>query len=181
MSRLTINDIQYYVECRGAGDPLLLLHGFTSSSATWAPYVASWPARAIAVDLPGHGQTDAPTDPARYRMEVTVAEYRNGNESRNHVRKMNGIYKASDVTLKRGVIGVNDFFTWIKDVRDGVQTDRSTVTIDLRNEENTATVMTWTLTNAKPMKYTGATLNAKGGTDVAIEELVLSCEKLDVS
>jgi hypothetical protein len=30
------------------------------------------------------------------------------------------------------------------------------------------------------MKYTGATLNAKTGTDVAIEELVLSCEKLDV-
>ena len=114
-------------------------------------------------------------------LEVTVAEYRNGHELENHVRKMNGIYKASDVTLKRGVIGVNDFFTWIKDVRDGVQTDRSTVTIDLRNEENTATVMTWTLTNAKPMKYTGATLNAKGGTDVAIEELVLSCEKLDVS
>lgn len=114
-------------------------------------------------------------------LEVTIAEYRNGNEKENHVRKMSGIYKASDVTLKRGVIGVTDFFDWIKAVRDGDQAVRSTVKIDLMNEENTGAVMTWTLTNAKPMKYTGATLNAKGGTDVAIEELVLSCEKMDVS
>jgi phage tail-like protein len=41
--------------------------------------------------------------------EVTVAEYRNGNEPENHARKMNGIYKSGDVTLKRGVIGVTDF------------------------------------------------------------------------
>lgn len=114
-------------------------------------------------------------------LEVTVAEYRNGNEKENHVRKMSGIYKASDVTLKRGVIGYTDFFDWIKDVRRGDQAVRRTVKIDLMNEENTTEVMTWTLTNAKPMKYTGATLNAKGGTDVAIEELVLSCEKLDVT
>ena len=114
-------------------------------------------------------------------MEVTVAEYRNGNEPENHTRKMNGLYKATDVTLKRGVIGSTDFFDWIRAVRDGDQTMRRTVRIDLMNEANTSPVMTWTLTNAKPMKYTGATLNAKGGTDVAIEELVLSYEKLDVA
>jgi 2-succinyl-6-hydroxy-2,4-cyclohexadiene-1-carboxylate synthase len=74
MSRLTINDMQYYVECRGAGAPLLLLHGFTGSSATWAPHVAAWPASSLAVDQPGHGQTDAPANPARYRMDATVAD-----------------------------------------------------------------------------------------------------------
>ena len=36
--------------------------------------------------------------------EVTVAEYRNGNERENHVRKVAGVHKVSDVTLKRGVI-----------------------------------------------------------------------------
>lgn len=113
-------------------------------------------------------------------LEVTIAEYRNGNEPENHTRKMNGVYKASDVTLKRGVIGVTDFFTWIRDVRDGAQNVRSTVVIELMDEAHTQPVMTWRLTNARPMKYTGATLNAKGGTDVAIEELVLACEKLDV-
>ena len=113
-------------------------------------------------------------------MEVTVAEYRNGNEMENHVRKMNGIYKASDVTLKRGVIGYTSFFDWIKAVGDGAQNARSTVTIELMDEARTGPVLTWKLTNARPMKYTGATLNAKGGTDVAIEELVLSVEKIEV-
>jgi 2-succinyl-6-hydroxy-2,4-cyclohexadiene-1-carboxylate synthase len=66
--------MQYYVVCRGAAAPLLLLHGFPGSSATWAPHVAAWPARAIAVDLAGHGQTAAPADPTCYRMEATVAD-----------------------------------------------------------------------------------------------------------
>lgn len=113
-------------------------------------------------------------------MEVTEAEYRNGNELENHVRKMNGIYKATDVTLKRGLIGANAFFEWIKEVRDGGQQVRRTVRISLQDEAHANTVMTWVLSAAKPKSYKGATLNAKGGTDVAMEELVLSCEKMDV-
>jgi phage tail-like protein len=112
-------------------------------------------------------------------MEVTIAEYRNGNEAENHVRKMDGIYKASDVTLKRGVIGYTSFFEWIKAVGDGAQDSRAAVTIELMDEAHTGPVMTWKLTNARPMKYTGPTLNAKGGGDVAMEELVLSCEKIE--
>jgi phage tail-like protein len=114
-------------------------------------------------------------------LEVTIAEYRNGNEPENHTRKLNALYKASDVTLKRGVIGLTDFFAWVRATRDGDQAVRSTVTIELMDEGHTQPVMTWKLTNARPMKYTGATLNAKTGTDVAMEELVLSCEKMDVS
>ena len=80
-----------------------------------------------------------------------------------------------------GIIGVTDFFDWIKLVRDGDQSQRKTVKIELMDEAHVNVVMTWVLTNAKPKNYKGATLNAKGGTDVAIEEMVLSCEKIDVS
>ena len=114
-------------------------------------------------------------------MEVTVAEYRNGNFKENHVLKMNGLTKTTDVVLKRGMIGVTDFYDWIKAVSDGNPDARATVRIDLMNEENTDSVMSWTLSGAKPMKYTGATLNAKTGTDVAIEELTLSVERLEVA
>jgi phage tail-like protein len=113
-------------------------------------------------------------------MEVTIAEYRNGNELENHVRKMNGMYKVPDVTFKRGLIGVLDFFNWIRDTRDGAQNVFATVKIELLDEAHTGTVMTWILTNARPMKYTGPSLNAKTGTDVAMEELVLSCENIVV-
>jgi phage tail-like protein len=112
--------------------------------------------------------------------EVAIAEYRNGNEQQNYVRKVNGLVKASDVTLKRGVIGTTDFFDWVKTVRDGETGTGRTVTIDLLAEDRSGPVLSWVLTNARPMKYTGATLNAKTGTDVAMEELVLACEKIDV-
>jgi phage tail-like protein len=114
-------------------------------------------------------------------IEVTMAEYRNGNDPENHVRKISGISKVTDITLKRGLIGDADFFSWIKDVRDGVQTGvLTTVTIELMAEDHSGPVMTWKAKNARMTKYTGPTLNAKGGTDVAMEEVVLACESLDI-
>jgi phage tail-like protein len=113
-------------------------------------------------------------------IEVTSSDYRNGNETVNHVRKINGIYKVGDITLKRGLMGALDLFVWINQVRTGDQTARRNVTIQLRDESGANTVMTWRLMNARPLKYTGPSLNAKTGTDVAIEELVLSCEDLTI-
>jgi phage tail-like protein len=113
-------------------------------------------------------------------VEVTSADYRNGNEKVNHVRKINGIYKVGDVTLKRGLMGATDLFVWINQVRTGDQAAKRNISIQLRDETGQNTVMTWRLTNARPMRYTAPSLNAKGGTDVAVEELVLSCEDLQV-
>lgn len=111
-------------------------------------------------------------------MESTVAEYRNGNEGVNRVRKVNGIYKVGDVTLRRGLIGAMDLIEWMNQVRTGDQNARRSVTIQLRDESGANTVMVWRLSNARPMRYTAPTFNAKGGTDVAVEELVLTCEDL---
>lgn len=113
-------------------------------------------------------------------IEVTSADYRNGNEKANHVRKINGIYKVGDVTLKRGMMGALDLFQWIKSVREGDLGAKRNITIQLQDEARSGTVMTWRLTNARPMRYTAPSMNAKGGTDVAIEELVLSCEDLTI-
>jgi phage tail-like protein len=53
------------------------------------------------------------------------------------------------------------------------------VTIELQSEDHTQTVQSWKLTNARPTKYTGPSLSGKG-TDVAIEELVLASERIDL-
>ena len=60
----------------GHGFALLLLHGFTGSSAEWATLIPTLvPLRTvIAVDLIGHGRSPAPADPARYTMERAVAD-----------------------------------------------------------------------------------------------------------
>jgi phage tail-like protein len=113
-------------------------------------------------------------------IEVTSADYRNGNDKVNHVRKINGIYKVGDITLKRGLMGALDLYEWINAVRTGDQSARRSVTIQLRDESGQNVVMTWRLTNARPIRYNGPAMNAKTGTDVAIEELVLSCEDLTI-
>jgi len=61
--------------------------------------------------------------------------------------------------------------------RTGVAAKR-TVVIRLRDETG-QDVQAWTLNGAFPLKYTGPTLAAKGGGDVAMEELVLSAEGLE--
>ena len=112
--------------------------------------------------------------------ELTVAEYRNGNDRDNHVRKVPGVHKVGDVTLKRGLVDSKSLFDWIKEVRRlGVAGQKKSVTITLLDEAHLP-VQTWVLSNVIPLKYTGPTLAAKGGGDVAMEELVLSAEGLEI-
>ncbi len=111
--------------------------------------------------------------------EMTIAEYRNGNEAENHVRKVSGIHKVSDVTLKRGIVNSKDLWDWIEDVRKNGPGAQRIATITMRDEAGND-VQTWKLRGTVPMKYTGPTLAAKGGGDVAMEELVLSAEGMDL-
>jgi phage tail-like protein len=112
-------------------------------------------------------------------MEVTVAEYRNGNSKENSVMKITGLNKSTDVTMKRGVIGSLDLYQWLHQIRNGDQSALRTVTIHLQNEDHTATVLTWKLLRARIIKHTSGPLNAKG-TDVAMEELVIAYERLEM-
>jgi phage tail-like protein len=111
-------------------------------------------------------------------IEVTSADYRNGNSPFNHPVKVNGVYKVGDVTFKRGLIGAMDLYQWVDAIRTGQRQIIPSVTVSLQDEAHEGPVMTWKLTNARPIRYTAPSLNAKTGTDVAIEELVLSIEDL---
>lgn len=115
--------------------------------------------------------------------EITVAEYRTGNSPVNYVKKIPAITKAGDVTLKRGVIGADNIYSWLDQIRQGDVTAKRNVEIKLKSEDqtNASAVVTWKLINAMPIKWTGPTLTAKGGSDVAMEELVLSVEHIEQS
>ena len=79
------------------------------------------------VDL-GDGNTDGPRagfqEVSAISTEVAVSEYRNGNSKENSPIKITGLNKATDVTLKRGVIGSLDLYQWIIATRTGDQTVR---------------------------------------------------------
>ncbi len=108
--------------------------------------------------------------------EIVYAEYRNGNDRENHVRKIPTLNKTGDVTLRRGLIGDLRLFAWLQSTRDG-DVSPQTVTITLLDEARRA-VAAWVLHGAQPKKWTAPSLSATG-TDVAIEELVLVCDRLD--
>ena len=111
--------------------------------------------------------------------EVGVAEYRNGNAKENNVVKITGLSKFANVTLKRGVIGALNLYQWFDQVRNGDQAALRTVTIQLQNEDHSAVVQTWKLLRARIVKFTSGPFNAQS-TDVAIEEIVLAYERLEL-
>ena len=107
--------------------------------------------------------------------DITVADYRNGNDPENHVVKVPGMHTVTDVTLKRGIIDSLTLWDWLTQTQKTGPAAKKTVGITLLDEARDA-VQKWTLRGVTPMKYTGPTLNAAGGGDVASEEVVLSIE-----
>jgi phage tail-like protein len=134
------------------------------------------------VDI-GTGATEGPEagfqECSGISMSVDVIEYRNGNEKENNPRKLTGLTRVSDVTLKRGIIGSLGLYKWIDDIRNGNSAALRTVTIQLQNEDHTAVVMTWKLLRARIIKHTSGPFNAKG-TDVAMEEITIAYERLEL-
>lgn len=74
MPYVSLQGVDYYYERTGSGEPLLLLHGFTGSSANWRGVLPPLAARCetITVDLLGHGRTAAPAAPERYAMPLAA-------------------------------------------------------------------------------------------------------------
>ncbi|MCS1351577.1 2-succinyl-6-hydroxy-2,4-cyclohexadiene-1-carboxylate synthase [Mechercharimyces sp. CAU 1602] len=74
--RIDVNGFHYYVEVRGEGEPLLLLHGFTGSTRTWSSFIPSWEKhyQLVMVDFPGHGKTDTPAEISHYSMEQVLID-----------------------------------------------------------------------------------------------------------
>ena len=134
------------------------------------------------VDL-GDGNTEGPRagfqEMSEIGTEVGVIEYRNGNSKENSPVKLTGLSKAGNVTLKRGVIGSLDLVQWLDQIRNGDQNALRTVTVQLMNEDHSAAVQTWRLLRARIVKHSSGPLNAKGN-DVAMEEIVLACERIEL-
>jgi phage tail-like protein len=134
------------------------------------------------VDL-GDGQTEGPqagfAEVGGLGIEVETIEYRTGNMRENAVIKLPGLARYPDVTLKRGLIGSLALYEWMNQVRDGNPKAARTVTIQLLDEERSAVVTTWKLLRARVVKHTSGPFNARC-SDVAVEELVLAYERLEM-
>jgi phage tail-like protein len=108
--------------------------------------------------------------------EVSPIEYRNGSEDIT-VRKVPGLKKFTNITLKRGIIGDLALWNWILDAMKGqvVRTEGAILLLDESRKE----VMRWTFKRGWPCKYSGPTLNAKNN-EIAMEMLEICHEGLDI-
>ena len=108
--------------------------------------------------------------------ETDIIEYREGSDD-NTVRKIPGLNKFSNISLKRGVTKDLDLWNWRKTVLDGV-TIRKSGSIILLNERREP-VLRWNFKHGWPVKWEGPTLKARGN-EIAIETLVIAHEGLDL-
>jgi phage tail-like protein len=111
-------------------------------------------------------------------LEISIEpiEYREGGD--RSIRKIPGLTKFGDVTLKRGITNAHELEDWIKNVSEG-QPDRRNAVITLLDEQRQE-IARWVLVNTFPRKWEGPDLNAKS-SEVAIESLTLCVERLERS
>lgn len=76
MPTIDRNGVSIYYEDHGAGDAILLTHGYSATSQMWKGQVdaLSDRYRIVTWDMRGHGQSDSPADPALYSETSTVAD-----------------------------------------------------------------------------------------------------------
>src|SRR3954467_14688492 len=76
MPKINRDGVDIYYEVHGDGPPLLLTHGYSSTSGMWQGQIAALSKghKLVLWDMRGHGQSDYPGDPAAYSEPLTVAD-----------------------------------------------------------------------------------------------------------
>ncbi len=76
MPKINRDGVGIYYEVHGEGPPLLLTHGYSSTSAMWHGQVEAFARdhKLILWDMRGHGQSDYPDDPSAYSEALTVGD-----------------------------------------------------------------------------------------------------------
>lgn len=134
------------------------------------------------VDL-GSGKSEGPAagfaEVSGLGLQLELIEYRTGNARQLEPMKIPGLARVGDVTLRRGLIGSLELYTWIDQIRNGDAGALRTVRIQLLSEDHATVVQTWILQRARIVRHSSGPLNALGG-DVAMEEMVLAFERLAI-
>jgi phage tail-like protein len=109
-------------------------------------------------------------------LDVTVdpVEYREGSDPA-HTRKLPGLTKYANVTLKRGITDSDELWKWHQTVVEGNPERRNGSIVLL--DDTGAERLRWNFFNAWPSKWTGPAFNATTAA-VAIETLELTQEEL---
>ena len=112
-------------------------------------------------------------------VSIDVVDYRPGDAKLNTEQKLPGLYKVADVTLKRGLTRDLSLWNWINGGLSGNIT-RTAVVITLLDQADNA-VLAWRLRRMHGRASGAALCSMPGSSEVAIEELELAHEGLELS
>ncbi len=104
-------------------------------------------------------------------------EYREGNDSELHVRKLQGLRKYSNITLKRGFTRNHELWNWYRSIVNGVD-DRRNGAVILRDEQQ-VDVLRWNFVAGWICRWEGPALNATA-QEVALETVEICVERVDL-
>src|SRR5438270_9847600 len=108
--------------------------------------------------------------------ETDIIEYREGGDPAP-VRKLPGLHKVSNITLKRGMTDNRDLWNWRKTILDGNIDRRNGAIIILADDRTELARIEFV--SGWPSKWEGPYFNAKS-SQVAIETLEIAHEGLNV-
>jgi len=78
--RISVNDLTFRVIDRGSGPAVLMVHGWPDSVHVWRhqiPVLVNAGYRVIALDLPGFGQSERPTEANAYKLQAILGYLKN--------------------------------------------------------------------------------------------------------
>jgi phage tail-like protein len=108
---------------------------------------------------------------------IDVVEYREGADLAPGARKLPGVVRYANVTLRRGLTNSDDLYNWWTALVSG-KPDRRAVAIVLLDRERSP-VRRWMLREAWPVRYAISTLDA-GLSEIAVETLELAHEGFEL-
>jgi len=115
------------------------------------------------------------SDCSGFGANTDPIEYREGGETKT-VRKLPGLTKYPNITLKWGLTDSRELYDWYRDVVNGkiARKSGSIILLDLEGNEK----VRWNFFEAWPTKWDGPDFTAKGN-DVSIETLELAHERVE--
>jgi phage tail-like protein len=112
--------------------------------------------------------------------QIEVFEYKEGGQN-EFTHKLPGRVTYSNIQLKRGITDATSMYDWFHRVATAADksSEMKTVTIT-HHAADGSVVLTWSLANAYPVKWTGPRFNA-GSSSVAVEEFELAFGELTMT
>ena len=144
--------------------------------------MAKYPFKKFNYKVEIEGITEASfSEVSGFDASIDVIEYREGDEGVNYSRKLSGLTKFGNVTLKWGMTSSMSFYEWVMDVSSGKLLDDSRnkdITITLFDDDGTTALAAWNLYSAWPSKYIAPDFNASS-SEVSIESIELVYESME--